>query len=68
MTMDIALNTPIWVSFKQKDAAQKIINQRTLYAAGLGFIPFPLLDAIGITSTQIWMIRDIAKVYRIPFK
>lgn len=68
MTMDIALNRPIWVSFKQKDAAQKIINQRTLYAAGLGFIPFPLLDAIGVTSIQIWMIRDIAKVYRIPFK
>lgn len=68
MTMDIALNTPIWVSFKQKDAAQKIINQRTLYAAGLGFLPFPLLDAIGVTSTQIWMIRDIAKVYDIPFK
>jgi len=55
-------------SFQQKDEAKKIIRRSTLYAAGLGFIPIPLLDAVSITGIQIWMVRDIAKVYNIPFK
>jgi len=55
-------------SFQQKDEAKKIIKRSTLYAAGLGFIPIPLLDAVSITGIQIWMIRDIAKVYSVPFK
>ena len=62
------LTTPIWTSLQQKDTAQKIINQKTLYAAGLGFIPFPVLDTLSIMSIQIWMIGDLAKVYQIPFK
>jgi len=66
--MHATLTTPIWTSLQQKDTAQKIINQKTLYAAGLGFIPFPILDALSIMSIQIWMVRDIAKVYQIPFK
>jgi len=61
-------NSPIWISIEQRDKAQKIIKQKTLYTAGVGFIPIPILDAISITSIQLWMIRDIAKVYNIPFK
>ena len=55
-------------SLQQKDEAKKIIKRHTLYAAGLGFIPIPIVDAVSITAIQIWMIRDIAKVYGIPFK
>ena len=55
-------------SFQQKDEAKKIIKRNTLYAAGLGFFPIPILDAVSITGIQIWMIRDIAKVYDVPFK
>ena len=56
------------ISLQKKDQAKKIIKRNTLYAAGLGFIPIPVLDALSITGIQIWMIRDIAKVYEIPFK
>ena len=59
---------PILTTFKQKDTARKIIHQRTLYSAGVGFLPLPVLDVIGITSIQLWMIRDIARVYDIPFE
>ena len=36
-------NTPIWISIQQRDKAQKIIKQKTLYTAGVGFIPIPIL-------------------------
>ena len=39
-----------------------------LYAAGLGLIPIPILDAAGILGVQVVMIKDIAKIYRAPFK
>jgi len=55
-------------SSKRKAVAKKIIRQRMLYAAGLGLIPIPIVDAAGILSNQVLMLRDIAKVYRIPFK
>jgi uncharacterized protein (DUF697 family) len=48
--------------------ANRIIRFRTLMASGLGFIPIPLLDAAAILSVQLWMLRDISKVYGIPFK
>jgi len=56
------------ISVQQKNQAKNIIKRHTLYAAGLGFIPIPVVDALSITGIQIWMIRDIAKVYEIPFK
>ena len=35
-------------TFQKKDTAQKIIKSKTLYAAGIGLIPFPIVDAVGI--------------------
>jgi len=61
-------NELIITSFNQRAAANKLIVQNTAIAAGIGFIPIPLLDMVGITSVQLSMIRDIAKVYHIPFK
>lgn len=55
-------------SKQRKKAADKIIHRRMLYAAGLGFIPIPIVDAVTILGTQVLMISDIAKLYRIPFK
>ena len=56
------------VQAEKKKKANKIVRFRTLLAAGFGFIPFPLLDAACILSIQLWMIRDLAKLYGIPFK
>lgn len=61
-------NELIVTSFNQRKAANKVIAQKTAIAAGIGFIPVPLLDMVGITSIQLSMIRDIAKIYHIPFK
>lgn len=56
------------VQAEKKKKANKIVRFRTLLAAGFGFIPFPLLDAACILSIQLWMIRDLAKLYGILFK
>lgn len=69
--MELAINkiaSPVWTSLAQKDKAEKIIKKCTLYAAGIGFIPIPILDSISIMSLQLWVIKEIAKIYNIPFK
>ena len=53
---------------EQKAKANKIIRIRSALAAGTGLLPFPVLDAAGITGIQLWMIRDLSRVYGIPFR
>lgn len=53
---------------EQKVRANKLIRLRSALAAGTGLLPFPVLDAAGITGIQLWMIRDLSRVYGIPFR
>jgi outer membrane protein OmpA-like peptidoglycan-associated protein/uncharacterized protein (DUF697 family) len=55
-------------SIDQKKKAVKITRFRSLLATGTGLIPIPVVDAAGILTIQLWMIRDLARVYGIPFK
>ena len=56
------------VHIQQKKKASRITLVHTAMATGLGFVPFPLLDAAGILGIQLWMLRRLAKVYDVPFK
>lgn len=58
--------TPSTASLKKQ--ANAITNRRTLYAAGIGLLPFPLVDVAAILGVQVVMIRDIANVYGVDFK
>lgn len=51
-----------------KRKADKITTRRTLYAAGAGLIPLPLVDVATLLGVQVIMIRDISRVYDIDFK
>lgn len=53
---------------EKKQKANRIVRFRTLLAAGTGFVPVPVLDVVGVMTIQLWMIRDLAKVYSIPFR
>ncbi|MCB0582626.1 MAG: DUF697 domain-containing protein [Phaeodactylibacter sp.] len=53
---------------ERQQEAQKITRRRTLYAAGAGLIPFPIVDAAALLGIQVLMIRDIAKVFEVDFK
>lgn len=59
---------PLAAQIQQKKKANRITLAHTAMATGLGFVPFPLLDAAGILGIQLWMLRRLAKVYNVPFK
>ncbi len=51
-----------------KIAAHKIVQRRTLYAAGAGLLPFPIVDAALLLGIEITMIRSISNLYKVEFK
>jgi|AGTN01.1.fsa_nt_gi Uncharacterized protein/domain associated with GTPases len=50
-----------------KDDANKIVNRYAKWTAGAGLIPVPLLDIATISSLQIKMLADLAKLYNLSF-
>lgn len=52
----------------RRQEAHKITVRRTLYAAGAGLIPIPVVDAAAILGIQVLMIRDIGQVYGVEFR
>ena len=56
------------LNIERKTKANKVIRFRSLFAAGAGFIPVPVVDAASIMGIQLWMLKDLAKIYDIPFK
>ena len=48
--------------------ADALTNRKTLYAAGAGLIPFPIVDAVALLGIQMTMIQSIANLYKIEFK
>lgn len=45
----------------------QIIRNHVLASMGIGLLPFPLVDLVGVTGAQLNMLRKLAKVYGIPF-
>lgn len=51
-----------------KKEADGIVVRRTMYAAGAGLIPFPVIDTAIILGIQLTMIRSISLLYHVEFK
>lgn len=51
----------------KEDRADKIIQNHVLFSMGLGIVPIPLLDIVGVTAAQLDMLSQIGKVYGKPF-
>ncbi|MBI9089237.1 MAG: DUF697 domain-containing protein [Desulfobacterium sp.] len=49
------------------EAANKTIQTHTLSAMGIGLVPIPLVDLLGITGVQINLIRKLAGIYEVPY-
>lgn len=49
------------------DQADGIIKDYVVYSMGTGFIPFPVVDLIGLVGLQIKMVHSLAKVYNVSF-
>jgi uncharacterized protein (DUF697 family) len=49
------------------DQLDKIISAHTVSSFGVGLIPAPGLDLVGLIAIQHSMIRQIAALYKVPF-
>lgn len=65
MSQTVKIEQPIPVL---RQEAERVITHSCFYVAGIGLIPIPLLDATLILGAQMLMVRNIAKVYGVPFK
>ena len=51
-----------------EEVVDAIIRKRVYGAIGIGFIPVPLVDFLGLTALQIEMIHTLAKAHGVEFK
>jgi uncharacterized protein (DUF697 family) len=51
----------------QVGSANKTIRTHVLSAMGVGLVPIPLVDLLGITGIQINLIRKLANIYEVPY-
>ena len=55
-------------SLKLKDQdALDIVKRNTLWSMGVGLLPMPGLDLIGVTGVQIKMLNELSHLYKVPF-
>jgi len=45
----------------------RLIRHHVWASIGIGLVPIPLLDMVGLTAIQINLVRKIANAYQIPF-
>ena len=51
-----------------EDRAHAIVKKWSLWSAGVGLIPVPLVDLAAIAGIQLKMVKDLADLYEVPFK
>lgn len=51
----------------QGEKALAIVKHYTLWSAGAGVVPIPLLDVATMLTLQMLMVRKLAKLYDIPY-
>lgn len=51
----------------KRQSAEKIVRNHTLWGALVSLIPIPLLDLGSVAMVQEDMLRDLCKLYNIPF-
>lgn len=55
------------IKVAKDDAADSVIRNHALLAAGAGLIPVPGMDVAAVTGIQINMIRKLSEIYQVPF-
>ena len=50
-----------------KEEVDRLIRYHVWGAMGIGLIPFPIIDYVGLTGIQLNMLRKLAQAYHIPF-
>ena len=47
--------------------ARSIIQRNMVWALGLGAVPFPIVDLLGITGVQLKMLKELSSLYEVKF-
>ncbi len=53
---------------EREDGANAIVKKWSLWSAGAGVVPLPLVDLAAIAGIQLKMLKDLADHYEVPFK
>ena len=48
--------------------ARSLTKNYILASAGIGLVPLPLADLVGVMALQVKLVHGLAKVYEVPFK
>jgi uncharacterized protein (DUF697 family) len=47
--------------------AQSIVHRNVLWALGVGLVPIPVVDFLGVSTVQLKMLRELASLYGVDF-
>jgi uncharacterized protein (DUF697 family) len=47
--------------------ALRIVRRNALWAMGVGLVPLPVADILGVSAVQLKMVRELAEHHRVPF-
>lgn len=53
---------------EKEPQALSIVKKNSLWAAGIGLLPMPLVNVAGIAAFEGKMLYDLAKLYDVPFR
>ncbi len=59
--------TDVEVANGPDEQSGKVIRNHILASMGVGLVPIPMLDLVGITGVQLNMLRKLSKIYEVPF-
>lgn len=48
-------------------AAEKIVKNNMYWSMGVGTVPVPIVDIVGVGAFQIRMIKDLSHIYNVTF-
>lgn len=47
--------------------AHRIVRNNVYWALGVGLVPFPIIDFLGLTAVQIKMLKQLSELYGVDF-
>lgn len=50
------------------DEAHAIVQRNVYWAMGAGVLPLPIVDIVATTGVQLKMLRELSKLYGVPFR
>jgi uncharacterized protein (DUF697 family) len=65
--LPVVSDTPELTAEQRLAAAEKIVKKNTYCAAGIGCVPIPLVDLVGIGGFQAVMIKELSSLYGVKF-